>query len=189
MAEHASDPKPDLVEFLESDISTLVRWIPDQEFLCQWTANVFEWPLTVEQILQHYERSTRPDSKLRIFKAVDRSGSMIGYIELNRIDPLSRSAALCRILVGPSGLRGQGVGTEMIQRVLKIAFEKYKLHRIELSVYSRNERAIRCYERIGFRQEGLSRDCVRIGQSWGSEYRMSILEDEWRGLQSPGSET
>jgi RimJ/RimL family protein N-acetyltransferase len=35
-----------------------------------------------------------------------------------------------------------------------------KLHRVELNTWSDNKRAIRCYEKCGFRIEGILREAV-----------------------------
>lgn len=105
---------------------------------------------------------------------------MIGCIELNRIDRVNRNAALSRILVGPSEVRGKGLGRAMIRRSLAIGFEEERLHRIELDVYEQNTGARRCYQRCGFRDEGLIRDFTFVDGAYWRSYRMSILEDEWR---------
>ena len=68
----------------------------------------------------------------------------------------------------------------MIRRGLAFGFEEERLHRIELNVYEQNTGAKRCYQRCGFRDEGLIRDFTFVDGAYWSSYRMSILEDEWR---------
>jgi RimJ/RimL family protein N-acetyltransferase len=70
----------------------------------------------------------------------------------------------------------------MIREVLRIGFQDLKLHRIALGVYSTNTGAIKCYERCGFIQEGISRDILKYGEEYWSLVEMSILEDEWRRM-------
>ena len=49
-----------------------------------------------------------------------------------------------------------------------------------------NERAIRSYEKAGFRVEGREREAIiRDGQRW-DELSMGILQPEWRARQAPG---
>ena len=43
-----------------------------------------------------------------------------------------------------------------------------------------NLRAIACYEKCGFRQEGIDREDALIEGQWASDMRMGILEGEWR---------
>jgi RimJ/RimL family protein N-acetyltransferase len=61
-----------------------------------------------------------------------------------------------------------------------MGFEKFGLHKISLGVFDFNEGAIKCYEGVGFKKEGLLRDSRRVGDSYWNLYEMSILEDEWR---------
>ncbi|WP_144391039.1 GNAT family N-acetyltransferase, partial [Indiicoccus explosivorum] len=77
------------------------------------------------------------------------------------------------------GVRGKGIGGQMIREVLKIAFEELKLHRVSLGVFDFNEPAIGLYEKIGFTKEGLLRDTLLIQGEYWSVWEMSLLEDEW----------
>lgn len=45
--------------------------------------------------------------------------------------------------------------------------------------------AIRCYETLGFRREGLLRDTRRVGGKYWSTLVMSLLDDEWRRRKEP----
>jgi ribosomal-protein-alanine N-acetyltransferase len=54
------------------------------------------------------------------------------------------------------------------------------LHRIDLKVLEYNKRGIRCYEKCGFKLDGVLRDSAFIEGKYHSDLIMSILEDEWR---------
>ena len=54
------------------------------------------------------------------------------------------------------------------------------LHRVALSVFAFNERAIRAYERVGFVTEGRSHEAIWRDGRWWDEIHMSVLEPEWR---------
>ncbi|MDR0861894.1 MAG: GNAT family N-acetyltransferase [Oscillospiraceae bacterium] len=41
-------------------------------------------------------------------------------------------------------------------------------------------RGLRCYEKCGFRREGVLRESARIDGAWHADIIMSILENEWR---------
>ena len=51
-------------------------------------------------------------------------------------------------------------------------------------MFSFNPRAIRAYEKAGFRREGVRRDAVRDGDRYGDDILMAILEDEWRAVKA-----
>lgn len=73
----------------------------------------------------------------------------------------------------------RGIGTWMIKEALKFGFETLNLHRIELEVYSFNNRAIRTYEKLGFKKEGVLRDTVIVDNKYHDTIIMAILENEW----------
>jgi RimJ/RimL family protein N-acetyltransferase len=87
---------------------------------------------------------------------------------------------LFHISIGEADAWGQGYGTEATQMMLELAFERIGLHRVGLSVFSFNERAIRSYRKAGFRLEGRAREAiVRDGEPF-DELGMGILASEWR---------
>ena len=69
------------------------------------------------------------------------------------------------------------------RQVLGYAFEKMKLHRVELTVLDYNLRGIRCYEKCGFRREGVLRESAFIEGEYHSDIMMSILESEYRSMR------
>jgi ribosomal-protein-alanine N-acetyltransferase len=63
--------------------------------------------------------------------------------------------------------------------VLDHAFSTLDVHRIELRVLAYNQRAMRCYEKCGFKREGVLRDSVLIAEQWEDDVMMSILKDDY----------
>lgn len=81
--------------------------------------------------------------------------------------------------IGEKELWSQGYGTDAMRVLLRYAFTELNLHRVSLSVFEYNQRAIRSYEKAGFVYEGRERGRVqRGGQRWDILY-MGILRDEW----------
>jgi hypothetical protein len=59
------------------------------------------------------------------------------------------------------------------------AFGGLGLHRIGLSVFSFNDRAIRSYRSCGFVVEGRAREAIWRDGRWWDEIAMSILDSDW----------
>jgi RimJ/RimL family protein N-acetyltransferase len=171
----------DLLPFTETDIDRLISWVPSPEAHFVWTASGFEYPLDRGTFRKFLAESAQKGDRL-IFKAVEReSGEAVGHIELGAIQPLHRSLRIGRVLIAPEA-RGRGLGDEMMRRALEIAFGELRMHRVELGVFDVNTRAIACYERVGFRREGVRREAWRaLGRTW-SEVLMSVLAPEWAAL-------
>jgi hypothetical protein len=64
------------------------------------------------------------------------------------------------------------------------AFDTLGLHRIALTVFEFNERAIASYLRCGFVVEGRARESIWRDGRWWDELTMSILEPEWRARRA-----
>jgi RimJ/RimL family protein N-acetyltransferase len=81
--------------------------------------------------------------------------------------------------IGEAEYRGKGYGTDAMQVILGFAFRELNLHRVSLSVFEYNPRAIRSYEKAGFRHEGrLRAEINRDGRRW-DVLMMGILRTEW----------
>jgi RimJ/RimL family protein N-acetyltransferase len=81
--------------------------------------------------------------------------------------------------IGPRDFWGKGYGTEAMQLILQYAFTEVNLRRVTLTVFEYNPRAIRSYEKAGFRHEGRQRGAIiREGKRWDVLY-MGILREEW----------
>ena len=106
----------------------------------------------------------------------------IGFIWLGGID-WNHGNGWVGIGLGEREYWGKGYGTDAMQVILRYAFTELNLHRVSLDVFAYNPRAIRSYEKAGFRHEGrvrslLSRDGQRADDVW-----MGILRDEWINIQ------
>jgi len=154
------------------DIEYLLKWIPDESIMVQWSGPYFTWPLSRAALSEYQQSGLLQPPIRRIFKAVDAdSGAVLGHIELNNLDFRSLSATLSRVLVNPS-LRGQGIGLSMTMAALQVAFDQLHLHRVNLHVYDFNQPAIRCYERCGFQTYGTEPQAIFHGGKYYDEYLM-----------------
>ena len=114
---------------------------------------------------------------------IEHSGHCIGNARLT----VTESDKRARYAIGIFNVQklGIGLGTEATKLVLCYAFETLGLHRVELCVLEYNKRAIKCYQKCGFVQEGLEREDALVEGRWETDVRMSILEREYRTLYRP----
>ncbi len=71
--------------------------------------------------------------------------------------------------------RGQGIGSELLRCGLTWAKETGIVRRVELTVYARNERAIRLYQRCGFVTEGRHHAAFYKGGEYIDSLTMAML--------------
>ncbi len=105
---------------------------------------------TMEDQMQWFESTTaRPDRCL--FSIVLPDGTLIGNGGFVDIDH-ERKVATFRITIGNTQHLGKGLGTEATHLLLSYGFDVLGCTRILLKVLRTNERALRMYRRIGFRE-------------------------------------
>lgn len=168
-----------LEKFTNKDFTRFIRWIDNEKFMYQFAGPVFTFPITENQLIDYIS-----DNNRKIYRVINsESGSIIGHGEINRIDKKNNNARLCRILITDKSDRNKGIGTMIINELLKVGFVELNLHRIDLGVFDFNKSAIMCYEKCGFKIEGLLRDSFVIDNEFYSVYNMSILKHEWENAK------
>ena len=84
------------------------------------------------------------------------TGRAVGTVGLSEIDRRNRRAEY-GILMGEPEARGRGLAAEASRLILRYAFEVLDLNRVSLQLLADNELAVRLYERLGFKREGILR--------------------------------
>lgn len=113
-------------------------------------------------------------------------GTLIGELGLDVVSWSGRDAFV-GLGIGETGYWGKGYGTDVMNILLRFAFTEINLRRVTLTVFEYNPRAIRSYEKAGFRHEGRMRAVLnREGRRWDVLY-MGILRDEWLELSAPNT--
>ena len=108
---------------------------------------------------------------------------LIGELGLDVVNWSGRDAFV-GLGIGETEYWSKGYGTDVMNVLLRFAFIEINLRRVTLTVFGYNPRAIRSYEKAGFRHEGHLRDFLnREGRRWDEIY-MGILREEWVGLDA-----
>jgi len=66
-----------------------------------------------------------------------------------------------------------------LKLLLDYVFYEMNLHRVSLKVFSFNDRALRLYTKIGFQQEGSSRQSLFRDGEWHDIIHMGLLQNEY----------
>ncbi len=166
--------------FQKRDYQRLIDWIPSEAFLIQWSGSQFLYPLTEEQLQDYCTGANSTSATTYIYNVHSKlSGEVIGHISLGRVNRRNRSARIGKVFIAPE-YRGLGLSTDLIKAILEVAFVELALHRVELGVFDFNKRALAVYEKVGFKKEGLKRECQLVDQEFWSLWEMAILEREWQ---------
>ncbi|KAF5019860.1 hypothetical protein F66182_8139 [Fusarium sp. NRRL 66182] len=89
-------------------------------------------------------------------------------------------------LVIAAAHQDKGYGGEAIDWVLDWAFRFGGFHRVSIGTVSYNERAQHLYKKLGFAEEGRSRQAFWFDRKWYDIVNYSMLEHEWEALRGLG---
>lgn len=146
----------------DEDCNLLFGWINNRELV---VLNAPFRPISKAEHEQWFESlGTRKNLAFFMIEDID-SGLAIGSCQLTNIHDVHRSAEL-QIRIGRSDFLNKGAGSEAVRLLIEHGFDKLKLHRITLHVFSTNSRAIHVYEKNGFIQEGALREAAFIEGRW-----------------------
>ena len=83
-------------------------------------------------------------------------------------------------MISAPGLLGKGIGTLATRAVVDWGFKRLNAHRIWLGCSAENLGAIKCYEKVGFKREGVLRDEIWCNGHYTDAIRMGLLESDWK---------
>lgn len=113
------------------------------------------------------------------FAIVDKeTDELIGSIGLMNIDYIDRTAEL-GIFIGVEDHLSKGYGSDAIRILLDYGFNQLNLHNIMLKVYDFNKRAIKAYEKCGFKKYGEWKESHYFEGKYHNEILMNILKDDY----------
>jgi RimJ/RimL family protein N-acetyltransferase len=146
----------------DEDSDLLFGWINNRDLVI---LNAPFRPISNLEHQQWFENlSSRKNLVFFMIEDVD-SGLAIGSCQLTNIHDVHRSAEL-QIRIGRSDYQNKGAGSEAVRLLIEHGFDKMKLHRIMLYVFSTNLRAMHVYKKNGFQQEGVLREAAFIDGRW-----------------------
>lgn len=158
------------------DVPVMARWNQDLEF----TASIGTpgEAHTVEMRQEFYQKNSRPRQDNIEFSVILLStGQLIGFGGLSDI-----SRALTATLfvgIGERHLWGKGLGTEATRLICEYGFFFRNLYSIKVEVNGYNHRAVRIYERLGFKPAGRVRGVIMLNGRRYDQIIMDLLRNEF----------
>jgi aminoglycoside 6'-N-acetyltransferase len=184
------------MENCPGDYNLLVKWLSDPEVLEYYEGR--SNPYNLEKVMNKFGGRTRGEDYV-IPCIVECDSRPIGYIQYyredvedpvmeeypvrNKIDKTKYSDPYgIDIVIGETNYWNKGLGTRIMQLMIKYLFEQEKADIILIGPQTRNKRAIRCYDKCCFKpvsvlekrelHDGKYEDCLI----------MAITSDEWTSI-------
>ena len=157
------------------DVDAFVEWLNDWDVREYLSTKALPFNKIREK--EWVEGLYKDDRNIVFGIVLKGSDRLIGNIALHGISLVNRHATL-GIFIGDKTCWSKGYGTEAIKLVVKYGFEQLNLHRIALTVVDFNARAMRAYEKAGFKKEGTYREHLYRNGKYCDVHFMAILRTE-----------
>ena len=165
---------------VQDNVRAFQRWYSDPEVVR--LTRYQDGPMRRDEIERFFAARALSRDSLALAIHVRDGDRLIGTCALSQLDA-DNGSALFHITIGEKDAWGRGYGTEATCLMIDHAFTGLGLHRIALTVFAFNERAIRSYRRVGFVVEGRAREAIWREGRWWDEISMSILDSDWTALR------
>jgi UDP-4-amino-4,6-dideoxy-N-acetyl-beta-L-altrosamine N-acetyltransferase len=136
----------------ESDLDLLYSWQNDPGI--RDLTMGFRFPVQRETVREWIKHQREQNSKSRVVFAIRQQETLVGTAQLHSIDQYQRRASL-GIYIGELKRRNSGLGFVSCSLLIDYAFNGLDIRKIGLEVVSINNNAIRLYEKLGFKKEGV----------------------------------
>lgn len=175
-------PRVRLTACTAADLPTIARWHEDDVFLRQLDARPAR-PASEAALAQWLDDQHKATDAFLFAIRLLNDDNLIGYVQLDGI-LWTHQVGWLTIAVGDATQQQQGYGQEALELTLRFAFHELNLYRVQLTVFSYNERAIGLYEKLGFRREGVYRAFLQREGQRHDMYLYGLLRPEWEALQN-----
>ncbi len=159
------------------DLERNWRWINDRE-VTRFLVHRYQFSRAAEDawMAEHVKKPLSYEGPL--FAIETKDGMHVGNISLFNCSPENRRAEL-GIMIGEKAYWSKGYGADAILTLLRFAFDEMNLNRVQLGTYNFNARAIACYRKCGFIEEGRLRQAIYRDGACSDMIWMGILRDEF----------
>ncbi len=153
----------------ENDFSFLKKYLlKNRDFLSPWEplrSDAFYEDKSILQRIQNEVVGNENESELSLYISLKGRKEIIGNVTLSSIIRGPFQSSYVGYKLDESEIN-KGYITEALEKIIDIAFNDLKLHRIEANIMPRNQRSIKVIEKLGFVYEGLSREYLKINGVW-----------------------
>ena len=164
------------------DAPIMARWENDSEYLRMMDSGPAN-PRNEDEIIRFIEAASKSKNDFTFGIRLAQTDDLIGWCQLDGIEWNHRTSAL-GIGIGSRNHWDGGYGTEAMTLMLNFAFNELNLHRVFLTAFSYNPRAIHVYEKLGFQLEGRYREHLQRDGQRHDMLLYGILSREWESRPS-----
>jgi [ribosomal protein S5]-alanine N-acetyltransferase len=168
-------PRLRLRQFQADDVEAMHECFANPIAMRFWNTPVHTKIVETERAVRRFHDCT--PSYYRFWAVADaRTDRCVGLVNYHDGHIRNRRAAI-GYMIHPNRHR-QGVATEAVAAILKFCFDELGLHRLQALIHPDNTPSRALVEKLGFRNEGLLRDNLRVGDDWRDDMLYALLSTE-----------
>jgi ribosomal-protein-serine acetyltransferase len=111
------------------------------------------------------------------------NGLLVGCIGFHALNKSNRRTSLGYWL--REDAQGRGIARRSVAKLVDHAFEEFKMHRLEIRCGVENVKSRAIPEKLGFKFEGVARDCEWIYDRFIDHAVYAVLAPEWNTATRP----
>jgi RimJ/RimL family protein N-acetyltransferase len=157
----------------ENDAEKFTEWLNDLELTINM--QIYNGVLNVENEREFLRNLSREQNYSIIDLKTDELIGNCGFLDIDHLNQTAETG----LFIGNKNYWNKGFGSEALTLLLDYGFKALNLNNIMLKVYSFNKRAIKSYEKVGFKTIGKRRNGLRRGKETSDIIFMDILEKEF----------
>ncbi|WP_128894982.1 GNAT family N-acetyltransferase [Longirhabdus pacifica] len=166
-----------LREHRKAEIQQSLKMINDPEVMKNLVGKT-PFLFTLEDEEKWYKENSSSNDTYNFAIETLEDGKYIGGCGINGLD-WKNSKATVGIFIGDKNYWSRGYGTDALKVLIRFIFEQMNINKVKLNVFSFNKRAIKSYEKCGFKTEGVMRQEMFRDGKYYDDIHMGLLREEW----------
>jgi RimJ/RimL family protein N-acetyltransferase len=166
-----------LREYRKEDIPKRLTYINDPE-LQKCMVSDIPYPMTLHEEEKWFESLSALGDTYKFAIETLEESTFIGGCSINDVD-WKNSVATIGIFIGDKEYWAKGYGTDAMETLISFIFLQMNINKIRLTCYSFNERAIKSYEKCGFKVEGVLKQEMFKDGKYHDKIAMGMLREEF----------
>jgi RimJ/RimL family protein N-acetyltransferase len=156
------------------DASQILKWSNDPEI--KYLVGTIYPVSDVEHEIWMENKLNEKTNKIFAIEE-EEDNRFIGIVGCRETDFINRNTEIY-IYLGEKDYWGKGYGSDAIKTFIDFCFNQLNLHKVNLTVFEYNVRAIKAYEKIGFLEEGRLKENIYKSGKYYDKILMGIINNK-----------
>jgi RimJ/RimL family protein N-acetyltransferase len=165
-----------LRDYHKEEVEKVWEYFNDPEVMRFLNPNI-PFPIKLDDEYNFYNSISQKNEKYNFAIEKIEGNELIGGCGINEINWKNSWCVVGIWLARP--FWSQGYGTDALTCLTSFIFEEMNLNKVMLNVFSFNKRAIKCYEKTGFKTEGILKQNIFRDGKYYDEFIMSTFKNDY----------